>query len=136
MGDPETLLSGAVKMFLSYPREVVDAVCDPVSGLPGSSKWAPRLSELRDALEIAYAPVRRRLERERALREQLAARDTLQITDGRPRPTYAELVEGCRAAGLHIGPKGAERTDPDAIRQKHGITPEQWAAIPNAKGAA
>jgi hypothetical protein len=134
VGSAETLLSGAVKMFLMYPREAVEAVCNPVSGLPSQVKWAPRLAEIRQALEIATGPLQRRQERERQIAEQLEARK--QITDQRPRPTYEELQRRCAEVGLHIGPKGSRLgpLDPGKVMEKHGISKEQWAAIP-AKGS-
>ena len=136
VGDPEILLSGAVKMFLSYPKEVVEAVCDPVSGLPAQSKWSPKLSEIRDALEIAWAPVKRHIEREKAIEAQLAERKLLEAPT-KPRPTYEELQARCAAGGLHIGPKGSgPRMAPAAFKTKYGLTEEQWNAIPNAKGSA
>lgn len=139
VGDPEIMLSGAVKMFLSYPEAAVRSVCDPVRGLPATSKWAPRLSEIRDALEVAMGPIRfaenrERLDRE--AREQIAARKPLEITDGRPKPTYEELKARCAASGLHLGPKGMERVDGETVRKKYAVTPEDWAKIPDAKGAA
>lgn len=133
-GDPRVLLSGAVKMFLSFPPEAVEAICDPVSGLPATSKWAPRLSEIRQALDAEMVPIRKRAEREewnRQAAKQIAARQPLQITDNRQRPTYEELVERCAKDGLFIGPKGVERVSPAKVREKYGISQEAWDAIPN-----
>lgn len=131
VGDPEIMLSGAVKMFLSLPRAAVEAICDPVSGLPATSKWAPKLFEIRQALEAAALPIYRAAEREKQIAEQLAARKPMQITDNRPRPTYQELVERCAKDGLFIGPKGVERVSPAKVREKYGISQDQWDAIPN-----
>jgi hypothetical protein len=131
VGDPKVLLSGAVKMFASYPAAAVEAVCDPVTGLPATNKWAPNLAEIRLALDAAAAPIYRARAREKQIAEQLADRKPLQITDNRPRPTYEELKARCAAAGLHIGPKGVERVSPAKVREKYGISQEQWDAIPN-----
>lgn len=132
VGDAEILLSGAVKMFLSFPQEAVEAVCDPVSGLPAMQKWAPKLSELRQSLDSASIPIYRRQEREKQIQQQLEDRKA--IPDLRPRPTYEELQRRCAEVGLYIGPKGSRLppVDPVKIRETYGISKEQWDAIPNA----
>lgn len=138
VGDPQNLLTGAVKMFLAYPMEAVLAVVDPTSGLPATSKWAPNLAEIRQALEAAMVPIKWRLRQEQLAEEaraQIAARKPLQITDARPRPTYEELQRRCHAVGLMIGPKGSRLPpiDPLAVRDKYGISADEWNAIPAGK---
>jgi hypothetical protein len=140
VGDPKVLLSGAVQIFLKYPAEAVDAVCDPVSGLPSTSKWAPNLAEIRSALDAEMVPIKWRQQQEHLMIEaerQIAARQPLQITDGRQRPTYEELRQRCADAGLMIGPKGRQslRENPAKIREKYSLSQEQWDALPNAKRA-
>ncbi len=140
VGDPEEILRGAVKMFLMYPVEAAEAVCDPTRGLPAMLKWAPKLSEIRQALDEAMVPINWRLQQEQladAAVAQIAARNPLQITDGRQRPTYEELQQRCAEVGLMIGPKGSRLgpVDPSAIAKKYGLSKAQWDALPNRRTA-
>jgi hypothetical protein len=138
VGDPEEVLRGAVKIFLMYPREAVDAVCDPTRGLPSTLKWAPKLAEIRSALEEAMVPINWRLQQEQLAQQataQIAERKPLQLTDGRERPTYDDLRAQCHAVGLMIGPKGSRMppADPSATAKKYGLSRAQWDALPNRK---
>lgn len=49
--DPETFIAGATAMLSSYPEAVVNAVCDPLRGLPSTNKFLPAISEIREACE-------------------------------------------------------------------------------------
>lgn len=133
VGDPKTLLSGAVKMFLSFPRKVVDAVCDPVSGLPAKSKWAPNLAELRMAIDIEMAPILRQIERDKIAAEHRMALPAPMAK----RKTYEELQAELAEVGIYIGSRGATAKPVNIkdFRDKYGITDEQWNAIPNARRA-
>ncbi len=135
VGDPRMLLSAAIAMMQMFPIEVVRGVCDPISGLPATNKFAPNLAEIRHALEVLDAPRKRREERERAAHMQLNERKQLVITDRRERKTYEQLQAECAAVGLFIGQgrNGLKAMKAEDIREKYGVTKEQWDAIPNAK---
>lgn len=49
--DPETFIAGATAMLSRYPEGVVNAVCDPIRGLPATNKFLPAISEVREACE-------------------------------------------------------------------------------------
>ena len=136
VGDPQILLSGAVKMFMNYPHGAVEAVCDPVGGYPSKSKWAPNLAELRQALDIAALPYIRALERDRQIHQQLEERKLL-AGPAKPRKTYEELQAELADVGIRIGNRGAtaKPTNIKEFREKYSISQEQWDAIPNAKRA-
>lgn len=135
VGDPQVLLAGAVKIFASYPESAVEAVCDPLRGIPGRSKWAPTLSEIRQALEVEVVPMRRAMEREAMERRQIAERKQLAIAHDKPRPTYEELVQQCADVGLQIGKqsKTGGKLAPRDFMERYGVSREQFDAIPNAK---
>lgn len=134
--DPEAYITAVVSVLVRYPPQIVREVTEPATGLPSRLKWLPTIAEIREECEILAQRELRKVQRERQIREQLAARETLLIEDHRPRKTYAQLVEECRAAGIMIGPKGSGAVDVGAFRQKFGISQEQWNAIPDApKGA-
>jgi hypothetical protein len=135
--DPETYISAVVSVLSRYAVHIIRDVTEPATGLPGRLKWLPTVAEIREECEILAQRDQRKFERERQIMAQLEAREALQITDGRPKKTYEQLVAECRAVGIMIGPKGpAQAVDVAAVRQKYGISQADWDAIPNAKGAA
>jgi hypothetical protein len=114
-----------------YPLEICQKVCDPARGLPSTNKFAPNLAELRTALEAEAGPWRRQMERERLARKSLDALPP-PVEDRSKRKTYAELQADCAKAGIFIGGKPAPIQDVTAFRESHGLSQEQWDAIPNA----
>ena len=135
--DP-AIYSGAVIAVLSdYPLDIIRAVVDPRSGLPSRSKWLPTVAEIKEACETLHRPRRDAIDREARERRQLAERDTLAIDGPREaRPSYQDLVDRCAADGLHIGPRAKAAVSAEAVRDKLGLSKEQWDAIPNAKAGA
>lgn len=134
VGDPKAFLAGVVALMQHYPMDIVERVCDPARGLPSTNKYAPNLAEIRNALEVVAEPWRRQMERE-AIARQAAKALPPPIQDRSKRKTYEQIVEECRAAGIMIGPKGKSGVDIGEFRNKHGISLEQWNAIPDAKRA-
>lgn len=108
-------------------------VTNPVSGLPSKLNWLPTVKEIRDACEEGLRVLTRADRWEAQARKQIAERETLAIENHRPRKTYEQLCEECRAVGIMIGPKGRTAVDVGDVRTKWGISQEQWNAIPNAK---
>lgn len=68
--NPEIYAGAVASVLSSYPEAVAYRVTDPRTGLAGTSKWLPTVSEVRSACEAEMAPAReeeaRRLRRERA----------------------------------------------------------------------
>jgi hypothetical protein len=131
--DP-TIYAGAIIAVLSdYPLDVIEAAVDPRTGLPAQSKWLPNVAEVKDFCEARMRPKRMQAQG----LQQIEEREQLAIEHQRPRKTYEQLVAECRAVGINIGPKGpSQAVDVAAVRQKYGLSQEEWDAIPNAKGAA
>jgi hypothetical protein len=63
-------------IFVEYPPEIVDFVCDPRTGLPRRLKWLPTIAEIAEAGE-------RRMEYARAVTNlrQIAARKRSIVAD-------------------------------------------------------
>ena len=133
--DPEAYISAVVSVLARYPVQIIREVTEPATGLPARLKWLPAIAEIREECEILAQRDRRRIERDRQIREQIEARETLKIADMRPKKSYEQLVSECREVGIMIGPKGCNPIDLGAFRQKFGITEDQWNAIPDAKRA-
>jgi hypothetical protein len=153
VGDPEVFISGVVELFQSYPTEVVADAC-AVRGLPTKYKWFPALSEIKQELDLLYAPIietqrwqKRLQDMENRERRQLEERDQrlLELAVNGPsegsfratKKTYEELVELCAKDGLLIGPKQQMPVEKieliaKAIREKYHVPLELWNDIPNA----
>jgi hypothetical protein len=134
--DPDTYVAAIAAVLATYPDETICYVTHPITGIPSKVGFLPTVKEIRDACEDHYGPTRRAIEREAQTRRQLEERARA-LPDMRPRPTYEELVRRCREDGLMIGGKGpAEKFDVEAFKAQHGISDEEWAAIPNGNGEA
>jgi hypothetical protein len=127
--DGEVYLAQITRVFSEYP---VDVMREVAVKLPDRIKWLPTISEIRDACNEVYAPMRYAMQWEAGAKRQLAERETLALTDGRPRKTYEQIRAEFAEVGIHFD-KRSKPIDVAAIRQKHGISQEQWDAIPNAK---
>ncbi len=47
--DPEIYAAATASVLSEYPREVVDYITDPRTGLPSKSQWLPSVFEVRKA---------------------------------------------------------------------------------------
>jgi hypothetical protein len=117
--------------------ETIEWVTDPRTGLASKLKWLPTVAEIREACEDHYGPKRRLMEWDAKAKLQIAERDKPKLLSG-PRPTYEDLVKQCHEVGLMIGPKSArvKPVDVPAFLNEHGVTREQWDAIPDRKRTA
>lgn len=131
--DPETYISAVVAVLVTFPVSVMREVTDPVGGLPSKLNWLPTVKEIREACDERLRMLTLADRWDAQARRQIEERETLQIAHQRPRKSYEQIVEECRAAGIMIGPKGKTAVDIGEIRNRYGISQEQWNAIPDAK---
>jgi hypothetical protein len=91
--EPEIFTSGCLRLFTAYPREAVQYVVDPITGLPGRSEWLPSLKAVKDALDASVADQQRAQEREarKAAEAKLIAEREAWLKDKARKPTYDEL---------------------------------------------
>jgi len=87
--DPETYVAAIAVTLARYPEEIITAVTHPVTGLPSQKNWLPTIKEVRDACQELQERLQAQIERERRIKEQLAARRQEELAA--PRPTIAEL---------------------------------------------
>ena len=133
--DPETYTAAIAAVLSDYDPETIHYVTDPRTGVASKSTWMPNPGEVKKACEDYERPMRRAVERKEQELRQLQERETLQaITDGRPKKTYEQIVEECRAVGLNIGPKLPKKHEVDinAFLNEHGVSREAFDAIPDA----
>ena len=91
--EPEIFTSGCLRLFTAYPREAVQYVVDPITGLPGRSEWLPSLKAVKDALDAFQAEQQRASDRKARLAaeaKQIAEREAWLKSKAR-RPTIEEL---------------------------------------------
>lgn len=125
--DPEGYACGLVTIASLFPENIVTEV------VARGFQFPPSFYEFRQALEkLAQAQWRR---------QRVAERDlpALEHADEK-RPTLAELEQQCLDAGIDIRPhrriqKAIETAIETAeqVRQRYGLTREQWDAIPDRK---
>lgn len=142
--DPDQFTHDVATIFSGYPVETVEYVLNGNTGLAANPipdpktgqvwKGLPDLADVKKACENHYGPVRRRMQREQQAREQLEERERLAIADHRSKKTYEELQADCHARGLMIGTAKPQPAtfDATAFCAEHGISKDQWDAIPNA----
>lgn len=134
-------MAAVAAVLAEYPEETIKHVTDPRTGLPSNPivnpdtgyVWTglPDVGDVHRACERHYGPMRRAVEREALERRQLSERKTLAIADNRPRKTYEELIADCQAKGLNIGPKKPSVEVIDGFLHEHGVTREQFEAMPD-----
>ncbi len=129
--DPDAYVGAVAAVLSEYPAETIKFVTDPRTGIPSRVDWMPTVGEIKRACEEHYGPVRRAIEREANERKQLAERNTLAISDNRPRKTYEELIADCQAKGLNIGPKKPSVEAIDGFLAEYGVSREQFDAMPD-----
>ena len=138
--DPETYVASIAAILSDYPAETIRYVTDPRSGIaanplsdPETGRvWTgmPDAANVKRACELHYAPTRKLIERQAQARQQLEERDQLAIPDRSKRKTYEQLQVELAEVGIFIGAQN-KPINIDEFRAKHGISKEQWDAIPN-----
>lgn len=132
--DPEVFARSLIMVLSDYDDDVIEAAIDPRSGLPSKQSFMPTIHEVKAALEAIEEPRRRQRQREKLASEQIAERKLLSDQRDARKKTYEELQAGCHAKGLYIGGEKAlaPAFDVTVFCDEHGISKEQWDAIPNA----
>lgn len=132
--DPATFITAIVTVLVKYPIDIARAAADPYSGIPGKQNWVPTPYEVRKFCDDIYLPRLRAAEREKRVQEQLAERDQIESQGGLKRQTYEEAKAEMAQCGIFFDQAGRpKRLETEkTVRERLGITKEQWDAIPNA----
>lgn len=72
--DPEVYIAAVVRVLSAYPMSIVHRVIDPVTGLPGRTKWLPTIPEINEACEELHERERRIARMDDQAERQLEAR--------------------------------------------------------------
>ena len=129
--EPAIYIAALAAILSEYPREVIEYVTDPRTGLANSQKWIPEPAEVREACEAQMAPIRRQLQRE-AL--QLKNKQSLPPPiDRSSRKSYKEIQNDLAVQGIYIGSGRRLMSIETAasVMAKYGITENEWNSIPN-----
>jgi hypothetical protein len=119
------------RVLRKYPLDVVLEVCDPAGEFRCSWKWIPDSAELNTACGIINTRKRRREDRDRSIREQLAERDERERElAAKPSQTREEFDAEMAARGLPID-RPEQRVEASVVKAKYGLSEAQWDAIPD-----
>lgn len=125
VSEPESYITQIIAVFTQYERDLVRRACAP-AGIPFEfSTYLPSVGEVNKWLAEKSVKARGVYPRLPRLPEP----------ERKSRPTYEELQRRCAEAGLEIGKKPRRQStekEIEGFRAKHGITDEQWAALPDA----
>lgn len=72
--DPEVYIAAVVRVLSTYPMSIVHRVIDPVTGLPGRTKWLPTIPEINEACEELAERERRIAQLDDQAERQIEAR--------------------------------------------------------------
>jgi len=129
--EPEIYTASLAAILSEYPREVIDYVTDPRTGLASTLKWIPEPAEVREVCEAHMAPVRRQQQREAIERKNKQSLEA--PVDRSRRKSYAEIQADFAAASIFIGGprRPAPRDTAASLKAKYGISEADWNAIPD-----
>lgn len=131
--DPEVYTAAILAILSDYDEGVQQSVVDPRGGLPSQVQWLPTPKEVRDYCEIVEARLRREKERDAGIRAQLAERQQLEEFRllNPPKETWAQTRADLERRGFQFSRKKRVEVTADELMAKHGVSREQWDAIPD-----
>jgi hypothetical protein len=101
--EPAIYTAAVAGILAEYPREIIDFVTDPRTGLANGKSWIPTLAEVRAACEHKMLAARMREDREERERQIRRQRLENPSVDRTGRPSMEELRSQCAAKGFLIG---------------------------------
>lgn len=103
-----------IATLAQYPEHIIQAVCDPRTGLPSRSKWLPTVSEVCDECDILDARDRRTGRWESLAEQTLRERREAEAA-AKTKPSYDDLKA---KHGPNWGLKTAVGAEEEAVRQQ------------------
>ena len=73
--DPEVYVAAVAAVLSGYPTTIIDYVCDPRTGITGTNKWLPSVSEVKEACDIHANRIAQDVERRKRIERQFKERD-------------------------------------------------------------
>lgn len=131
LDDPQGYISNLVSILIGFDKE--DA-CAGVVAAANACKFPPSRFELRQACEAVAGPRARQRAYAARTAAQLAERDTIAALSP-PKQTVEEVRAEMRARGLPMYDRAGQKPHgetAETVREKLGLTPDQWVALPNA----
>lgn len=129
----DAFLAAHIAVLCEFEADTVDAVTDLGKGLRSRSQWPPDAAEVRKACEEFEGPRKRALQRDMALAKQLDERRLIEHQRAAVPKQTVELHAEMQARGFVYDKTGKiiDVETPNTVRDKFGLTQEQWDAIPN-----
>ena len=73
--DPEVYVAAVAAVLSGYPETVIDYVCDPRTGITGTNKWLPSVSEIKEACDVYANRIAQDIERKKRIERQFKDMD-------------------------------------------------------------
>jgi len=127
--DPKGYISNIITILCEYPKHISEEAIRFIADQNG--RHPPTRFDVRQRCQDLYAAERTREIRRLNVRRQLAERDSLDLLPP-PTQTIDELRTEMLSRGfpMNNGRKVHKET-PATIMAKYGLTPEEWAALPD-----
>lgn len=129
--DPEVYTAAVIRVLSDYPEDIVRSVVDPREGLPSKVQWLPTVKEIRAACNEIHLPRQRLQEMQERVAEQIAERERIESVRAVRKETWAETKADLERRGFNFGHKKRPEITGDELMRKHGVSQEQWDAIPD-----
>lgn len=131
--DPEVYTAAIIAILSDYPESIIREVVDPRVGLPSKVQWLPTPKEVKEACDSLHRHARWLQERDEAIAAQLAERRRIEEVRQLParRETWEETKADLERRGFTFGRKKKPDFPVDEFLTKHGVSRQQWDAIPD-----
>jgi hypothetical protein len=132
---PYIVAKNYVTILSRYPVEIIQKVCDPMSGLPSELKWVAGPKELRECCEKHFAPILRARERDDRLARQMARRREDEAARSAPKTGVVAKYLAGRTAEKLGSPAAAETVLRKYVEERNrygntvSLSPDAQAAI-------
>lgn len=129
----KSYIGSLAQTLCNYPRLVAIACADLMTGVTATCEFLPTPANI-----IAWCEPRKQGMKETiicgdAIAAQLAERARLEQfhQDNQPKETWEQTKADLIARGFKFEGRAATIETADQVMAKHGITAEQWAAVPD-----
>lgn len=135
--DPEGFLEQLLTVLEKYDDATITWATSPITGIQRECKFPPSIAELVEfcdsrARQSSYAADWDRRAAEQLRQRELYEAEVKTTTPEQRAAVVARIKGELRAAGFHFAGDHVPAT-PKAVMERHGITQEQWDALPDAQ---
>lgn len=117
----------------NYPRSIAIACADLMTGVTATREFMPTPASIIAWCDLRKADMKERIFCGDRIAGQLAERARLEQfhAENQPKETWEQTKADLIARGFKFEGRAAAIETAEHVRAKHGITAEQWAAVPD-----